>query len=222
MVHPSTRQARRHVSAPQKITARRGNRSAPCSWSAPVCATCEEGADSLCSSTAAKTQRLHAALRGPCASLRGRRSHVTARRAMAFAQGNGAHTVRLMPPELLAELLRGPDADSIQVVDVRDDDFGDGCVAGAWNVPSKSLQTEPAVDALKHQLAREQRTTVVVHCLYSQQRGPACAARLVERLNAGVSGQLPLQVCVLQGGWMNWRKTYGGEQDLTTPLPAPE
>lgn len=131
--------------------------------------------------------------------------------------------VRYMHPDELAALLRGPTAHEVQVVDVRDDDFGDGCVRGALNVPSKSLASEAAVDALLDRLAREQRTTVVMHCLYSQQRGPTCARRLAERLHerepAGEGRGV--QVCVLSGGWTHWRKAYGGDADLTTQLHPP-
>ena len=100
-----------------------------------------------------------------------------------------------------------------QVVDVRDSDFGGGCVAGAWNEPSEQWSNDAFVAQLAQRLAQAQRTSVVLHCMYSQQRGPACAARL-----ASVARDTGLQIHVLSGGWMAWRKAYGDDAELTTPL----
>jgi len=73
-----------------------------------------------------------------------------------------------------------------QVVDVRDSDYGGGCVAGSWNEPSEQWSDDAFVAQLAQRLAQAQRTSVVLHCMYSQQRGPACAARLASVAKDGL------------------------------------
>ncbi len=64
------------------------------------------------------------------------------------------------------------------VLDVRDEDFRGGHIAGCLNIWSEEFHEDASVDALiqKHSLAREY-SCVVVTCFMSQQRGPFCARR---------------------------------------------
>ena len=136
------------------------------------------------------------------------------RRRPACLAAMAALPVRYMHLEELSQRLREPEtAGSTQVIDVRDSDFGGGCVAGAWHEPSEQWSSEAYVAQLAQRLVHAQRTSVVLHCMYSQQRGPACAARL-----ARVAGDSGLQISVLSGGWMAWRRAYGDDTELTTPL----
>ena len=52
--------------------------------------------------------------------------------------------------------------------------------------------------------------------MYSQQRGPSCAARFAARLSAAdaASGALP-EVLVLQGGWKGFASSVNDVSDLT-------
>lgn len=59
---------------------------------------------------------------------------------------------------------------------------------------------------------------IVVHCMFSQQRGPRCATRLCSRLSE--RGILQPSVFVLQGGWMGFVRHYRAEEDLVEDVQS--
>eukprot|EP00955_Chlamydomonas_euryale_P087003 364262-Chlamydomonas_euryale.AAC.19 len=69
----------------------------------------------------------------------------------------------------LAALLRGPDAATALVIDVRDEDFEGGHVRGAVNILSDRFYEETSLDAIIEQCLTANVTKVVVHCMFSQQ-----------------------------------------------------
>ena len=60
--------------------------------------------------------------------------------------------------------------------------------------------------------ADEKVDRVVVHCMFSQQRGPRAALRLSKAIEA--AGSVRPSVLVLRGGWASWSAAYGAEDDL--------
>jgi rhodanese-related sulfurtransferase len=87
-----------------------------------------------------------------------------------------------------------------KIVDVRDDDYFGGHIAGALNIPSHDFPSRVAslVEELKDYDA------VVFHCALSQQRGPHAAKKYLALLNkAGkANGQ---KVYLLKGGFVYWQ-----------------
>lgn len=62
------------------------------------------------------------------------------------------------------------------------------------------------------------RPKIVVHCRFSQDRGPRAAALIA---NACAATPSPLGVLVLEGGWRGWSASpYGNDGSLTTKLPC--
>ena len=97
---------------------------------------------------------------------------------------------------------------------------------GALHAPASHLKASPAaLDAVLAAAASAGATTIVVHCALSQVRGPACAARLAERLaesggGGGVSGaSAPPAVEVLRGGFGAWADEVG-VADAWTDAPG--
>ena len=108
---------------------------------------------------------------------------VTERLAPAVAAARLARQARdrrfdgYVEPEALAKWLAAGRT-GLAVVDVRDSDFraartGRLKIRGAWHAPACELRSDaaPLVEALRG------ADTVVFHCMFSQQRGPACAQR---------------------------------------------
>ena len=77
----------------------------------------------------------------------------------------------LSPSDLHALLQSDESRSSTLIVDVRDEDFVDGHVPGALNVPSESF----ARSIQRVQEAARGKQRVVFHCALSQVRGPSCA-----------------------------------------------
>jgi rhodanese-related sulfurtransferase len=75
-----------------------------------------------------------------------------------------------------------------------------GHIPGSMWVPSRTffLTVEDVAAELAHVDA------VVVHCMYSQQRGPACAALLQATLDAIPGARA--RVYVLRGGFAGWQQ----------------
>jgi rhodanese-related sulfurtransferase len=163
--------------------------------------------------------------------------------------------VKYIKPKALEALIRQhaaakqPAADSngqsipeLLIVDVRDADYGEGCVAGSLHCPS--LTTSLWMDRLVRDTARmvhrlgatgsgrqddgEERkgqpgSTVVInvifHCTYSMNRGPTAAMAFFGALRAfdplALSG---VQVSILEGGWRVWRQLYLHDPQLTVPI----
>lgn len=89
-------------------------------------------------------------------------------------------TVPRISREELSSLLLSPDASSIAVVDVRDDDHAGGHIHGSIHMPSSSVdsRTPEIVTALA------EKQIVVFHCSLSQQRGPGAALRYLREKEA--------------------------------------
>ena len=97
------------------------------------------------------------------------------------------------------------------VVDVRDSDFraartGRRKIRGAWHAPACELRSDaaPLVEALRG------ADTVVFHCMFSQQRGPACAQAYAQHRRK-IAPPLPAQhVLVLRDGFAGFQERFGG------------
>jgi Cdc25 family phosphatase len=136
-------------------------------------------------------------------------------------------TLARISRERLAELVRAKQS-GLTVVDVRDDDFIGGHIAGCKNVPTSTH--DYAMPELVRNL--KDQDTVVFHCALSQQRGPASALRYLrekERL-AGSGNQesktgkdeettegqsegkqaegKDQRVYVLDGGFTKWQEVF--------------
>ncbi len=68
----------------------------------------------------------------------------------------------------------------IVVVDVRDEDFAGGNIAGAVNAPSEEWGSEIFIANLADQISSAD--VVVFHCMHSKVRGPFCANLMSEKL----------------------------------------
>lgn len=121
-----------------------------------------------------------------------------------------------MTPQELNERLEAGDG-PLLVVDVRDDDAGTTMIRGTTvNVPSKRFTRaalEGALDTAAPGRSLADFDAVVVHCMYSQTRGPRCA-RLIDEM-------YPLRdfgLYVLRGGFCNFSVMYPAQ---VAPRPAP-
>eukprot|EP00803_Ostreobium_quekettii_P007139 evm.model.scf_1866.4 EVM.evm.TU.scf_1866.4 scf_1866:25197-26091(-) len=117
-----------------------------------------------------------------------------------------------MEPQELAALLKSPDRERTLVLDVRDDDFVGGHIKGCVNLTSDHFDDDAEVDAIiKEHCVNKDR--VVVHCMMSQRRGPACAARLADRVLASDLDPKPT-VFVLTSGFQKFGQLYSHDPDL--------
>jgi Cdc25 family phosphatase len=90
---------------------------------------------------------------------------------------------------------------SLRVIDVRSSDFAGGHVAGAINMPFETFDTE--VNKLVADVESQRADRVVFYCMYSQERGPACAQSFLsawEKLHK----TKPPEVYYLTGGMTAW------------------
>ena len=141
---------------------------------------------------------------------------------------NTLPTLARISRERLAELVRAKQP-GLTVVDVRDDDFIGGHIAGCQNIPTSTH--DHAMPELVRTL--KDQDTVVFHCALSQQRGPASALRYLrekERLagsgskaaktekgedeatdgnseGKNVEGKAQ-KVYVLDGGFTKWQEVF--------------
>ncbi|EPY50557.1 Cdc25 family phosphatase Ibp1 [Schizosaccharomyces cryophilus OY26] len=129
-------------------------------------------------------------------------------------------SLNYISPESLKDLLAG-DREKISVIDVRDDDYEGGHIPGSINIPSKQFLT--LVDEYVEQLL--QQKDIVLHCTYSQIRGPKAARILYETLryraqNLCSAKNLPVDekeqfflrlpsIYILHGGFLAWKSRYG-------------
>lgn len=97
-------------------------------------------------------------------------------------------TLKYMQAEELAEKVANGAvaAGQVVVMDVRGrDEFESGHIKGATHLPSTNWSDPAFVDKVVEQYAADDsagKRSIVVHCAYSQQRGPACARALLNRL----------------------------------------
>ncbi|KAI8909278.1 hypothetical protein PhCBS80983_g00607 [Powellomyces hirtus] len=118
-------------------------------------------------------------------------------------------------PSTLVTLLQDPSKKpgiDYVIVDVRGDDFANGNIRGAINVPSHELLNNPGDLVKKLEGVKE----VVFHCALSQVRGPKCAKKFSEALalreplvgdvpGNGATLQPTPKVYILRGGFENWQ-----------------
>ncbi|KAJ3094756.1 hypothetical protein HDU96_001490 [Phlyctochytrium bullatum] len=109
-------------------------------------------------------------------------------------------TAEYIEPETVAEWLKDPSLKNgvdYQIVDVRGDEFGEGHIPGAKNIPAHEIvdNTEAYVD----ELAKPKK--IVFHCALSQDKGAKGA-------------ELNQEVLVLRGGFTTWQDRYKNDKDL--------
>ena len=122
----------------------------------------------------------------------------------------------LEPKQLAAMLQDKEQAKGVLVVDVRDTDIGDTMIAGnTINVPAGLLTQRTLEDALSRLgTSLADYKTVVVHCMYSQVRGPR-SARLINSFYPNRKFDL----CVLRGGFCSWFSSYPKLLQPAQPYP---
>jgi Cdc25 family phosphatase len=86
------------------------------------------------------------------------------------------------------------------ILDVREDDYVFGKIPGSVNIPF-CIFTESLPNVME--LLKGKRYAIV-HCHFSQSRGPAAAEILAKSLD-GVDDLIDVEVLVLEGGWKTWR-----------------
>lgn len=96
--------------------------------------------------------------------------------------------MRYMAPEELAAILRDSErlaALSLSILDVRNEsEYSEGHIRGSTNVPSTNWSNAAFVESIVETLTGgDTPKTVVMHCAYSQQRGPSCARILQGHLD---------------------------------------
>ncbi|KAI9326162.1 Rhodanese-like domain-containing protein [Obelidium mucronatum] len=122
-------------------------------------------------------------------------------------------TAKPLQPEELASWLQDGSLTANEdylIVDVRGDDFKEGHIASAINIPSTEFTAEKALISEKDQERLSKAKKVVFHCQLSQVRGPTSANNYLNTVGAA-EGQ---EVFVLQGGFTKWLETYGKEKAL--------
>ncbi len=69
------------------------------------------------------------------------------------------------------------------IIDVREDgDFHGGHIATAKNIPSNDWTNDGVVESVAE--SHRGTGTVIIHCMHSKVRGPTCALKLMEFLEA--------------------------------------
>lgn len=86
------------------------------------------------------------------------------------------------------------------ILDVREDDYAFGKIPGSINIPFRTFaESLPTIlDLLKG------KRYAIVHCHFSQSRGPAAAEILAKSLD-GNNDLIDVEVLLLEGGWKTWR-----------------
>jgi len=130
-------------------------------------------------------------------------------------------SLRRLEPSVVKQIIETPEAkDSVAILDVRDaDEVAEGAIAGRTHLASAAFADDAAVDALLDgPLAGKEK--VIVHCMHSQKRGPACAARLADRIKAreaegkAADGSKAPEVVVLAGGYHQFAQQFGVDGPL--------
>lgn len=129
------------------------------------------------------------------------------RRSAAASMAAPARYKRIGHGEVLRAVSEGDR--SLLVIDVRDDDFARGNLRGAWNYPSRRFDDD--VDGLVERVAGAARAVepstlrVAFHCMYSQERGPRCAAKFAEAWVEAGAPCANVEVRLLTGGFSGAR-----------------
>ena len=100
-----------------------------------------------------------------------------------------------------------------KVIDVREEDRKGGHIKHSIHIPAPVFRASPsqAIPLVKD------AELVVVHCMYSQVRGPSCAALLAAALDSAVAKKEVEgnpQVTVLEGGFAGMLRNREGNEDL--------
>jgi len=134
----------------------------------------------------------------------------------AAAATDPASLPRLEPVAVKQILDSGDASNSAVVLDVRDAaEVRDGAIAGRVHLESGAFSDTAQVDALLDgPLAG--KSQVIVHCMHSQKRGPACAAKLADRIKEreAAGGEKGPDVVVLRGGYEQFAEQFGDEEKL--------
>eukprot|EP00388_Colpodella_angusta_P026948 GDKK01007691.1.p1 GENE.GDKK01007691.1~~GDKK01007691.1.p1 ORF type:complete len:154 (-),score=4.80 GDKK01007691.1:167-628(-) len=117
----------------------------------------------------------------------------------------------------------GDGVDKFVILDVRGEDeyTEDGHIIGAINLPSTRWYEGGFVDQLvrEHMDVNQTGKSIVLHCAYSQQRGPTCARLLMDGFDRCVASTaidiatVP-QIYVLKGGFVLFCGKYGSDVRL--------
>ncbi|KAL2311888.1 Dual specificity phosphatase ibp1 [Schizosaccharomyces pombe] len=118
------------------------------------------------------------------------------------------------PDALKGWLMESPN--EISIIDVRDYDYEGERIPGSVRIPSDTFLA--SVDQHVDDLMKKR--SLIVHCTYSQVRGPKAARVLSEILRNRITESkeklfqnLPT-VYILHGGFSAWKRRYGGQQGL--------
>ena len=85
-----------------------------------------------------------------------------------------------------------------------------GHIASCVNLTSEQFRDPQLLDIIISQHCATPITKVVVHCMFSQQRGPQAASRLAQRL--AERGLQQPAVSVMRGGFRDFAATYSGTE----------
>ena len=98
-----------------------------------------------------------------------------------------------------------------QIIDVRGRDIGDLMIKGAINIPRKTFEKD--VDKIIETYANYDY--VVIHCMRSQQRGPACARLMKQYFTISkYFATSHLKIVVLEGGFGRFYNKHFQESEL--------
>ncbi|KAL0218639.1 hypothetical protein P9112_004292 [Eukaryota sp. TZLM1-RC] len=118
-------------------------------------------------------------------------------------------------PHDLASLFR--DNANIMVVDVRSYDYTSGKLPTSINIPSHQFEDIGVVENLTHLVSKAAPDLVVFHCHLSQERGPFCY-RVFSNTFRALYPQNKTKICVLEGGFKNYRRLFCEDSKLYVPL----
>jgi len=121
----------------------------------------------------------------------------------------------------LIKKLRSADA-GMRVLDVRtEQEFAGGHIAGATHLPSEALLDGPGGEERDQDFIRSVAgdgvKTLIVHCMYSQCRGPAVVQRLAV---AAADAKVPVEIALLCGGFHKFVNTVHDEEGGTGDVPG--
>lgn len=97
------------------------------------------------------------------------------------------------------------------IIDVREDDYEGGHIPESRNIPFYLLKSGERLSELYLEICSLKKPIkIIFHCMRSQIRGPS-AARKFSRL---LSPSDPIEVLVLEGGFLEWRNQFASNTDL--------